>query len=61
MRYIIWVLINTVNRLAKIIEDKIIYVPKRPAEPDCTWADIKDKGASKWKPMVHLKMVLKKC
>ena len=38
---------QSINRLAKIIGDKIIYIPKRPAEPDCTWADIKDKKTSK--------------
>ena len=44
---------QSINRLAKIIGDKIIYIPKRPAEPDCTWADIKKiKRHLKWKPIV---------
>lgn len=44
---------QTVNRLVELIGGDIVYVPKRPGEPDCTWADItrisKDLG---WAPNV---------
>lgn len=40
-----------VNKIAELLSGEKIYVPKRPGEPDCTWADIKkiqkDLG---WKP-----------
>jgi UDP-glucose 4-epimerase len=29
-----------VNKLVELLEGEIVYVPKRPGEPDCTWADI---------------------
>ena len=29
-----------VNRLVELIGGPVTYVPKRPGEPDCTWADI---------------------
>ena len=45
---------QTVNQLAKIISDKITYIPKRPGEPFCTWANInKIKSHLKWKPRVN--------
>jgi UDP-glucose 4-epimerase len=31
---------QSVNRLVELLEGEVIYVPKRPGEPDCTWADI---------------------
>ena len=32
-----------------------MYIPKRPGEPDCTWADIsKAKNLLNWKPKVSL-------
>ena len=30
----------SVNRLANIIGGEVVYIPKRPGEPDCTFADI---------------------
>ncbi|MGZ5141477.1 MAG: NAD-dependent epimerase/dehydratase family protein [Burkholderiales bacterium] len=42
-----------VNRLVDLLGGEKVYVPKRPGEPDCTWADIskitRDLG---WKPRV---------
>jgi UDP-glucose 4-epimerase len=42
-----------VNRLIDLLGGEKVYVPKRPGEPDCTWADISkitlDLG---WKPRV---------
>jgi UDP-glucose 4-epimerase len=29
-----------VNRLVEILSGPVVHVPKRPGEPDCTWADI---------------------
>jgi len=29
-----------VNRLVELLEGDVVHVPKRPGEPDCTWADI---------------------
>jgi UDP-glucose 4-epimerase len=29
-----------VNRLVELLGGDVVYVPKRPGEPDCTWADI---------------------
>jgi UDP-glucose 4-epimerase len=30
----------TVNRLVELMGGDVVYVPKRPGEPDCTWADV---------------------
>ncbi|MCA9461650.1 MAG: GDP-mannose 4,6-dehydratase [Nitrospira sp.] len=44
---------QSVNRLVELLGGEVVYVPKRPGEPDCTWADIhkiqKDLG---WSPAV---------
>lgn len=31
---------QSVNRLVELIGGDVTYLPKRPGEPDCTWADI---------------------
>ncbi len=31
---------QSVNRLVELLGGTVVYVPKRPGEPDCTWADI---------------------
>src|SRR5271169_1001449 len=31
---------QTVNRLVQLLGGEVVYVPKRPGEPDCTFADI---------------------
>jgi UDP-glucose 4-epimerase len=45
---------QSINRLVKLLDgEKIEYVPKRPGEPDCTWADIaKISQQLNWSPMV---------
>lgn len=45
---------QSVNRLVELLGGKeIIHVPKRPGEPDCTWADIsKIKTHLGWHPEV---------
>jgi UDP-glucose 4-epimerase len=44
---------QSVNRLVELLGGPVIYIPKRPGEPDCTWADIgkirRDLG---WEPVV---------
>lgn len=44
---------QSVNALVALIGGPVVYIPKRPGEPDCTWADItkiqRDLG---WKPSV---------
>lgn len=45
---------ESVNRLVELIGEKeIVHVPKRPGEPDCTWADIsRIKTHFGWQPEV---------
>ena len=31
---------QSVNRLVELLGGSVVYIPKRPGEPDCTWADI---------------------
>ncbi len=46
---------QTVNRLADLLGGERVYIPKRPGEPDCTWADIrKIKSELGWFPQVSL-------
>ncbi|TLY39856.1 MAG: NAD-dependent epimerase/dehydratase family protein [Nitrospirae bacterium] len=44
---------QSVNRLVELLGGDVVYLPKRPSEPDCTWADIgkitRDLG---WAPKV---------
>ncbi|MEJ7692849.1 GDP-mannose 4,6-dehydratase [Daejeonella sp.] len=44
---------QSINRLVELIGGEVLYLPKRPGEPDCTWADI-EKITSKlnWKPTI---------
>ena len=42
-----------INRLVSLLGGEIEYIPKRPGEPDCTFADTsKIKRLIKWKPKV---------
>lgn len=44
---------QSVNKLVELIGGTVTYIPKRPGEPDCTWADItKIQRDLKWKPVV---------
>jgi UDP-glucose 4-epimerase len=44
---------QTINRLVELLGGEVVYVPKRPGEPDCTWADIgKIKSSLGWAPQV---------
>jgi UDP-glucose 4-epimerase len=44
---------QSVNRLVELLDGPKVYIPKRPGEPDCTWADTakitRDLG---WRPRV---------
>ena len=45
----------SINRLVELLGGDITYIPKRPGEPDCTWADIsKANKLLNWKPKVGL-------
>jgi len=45
----------SVNRLVELLGGEITYIPKRPGEPDCTFADTnKIKQKTGWKPLVTL-------
>ena len=45
----------SVNRLVELLDGDIVHIPKRPGEPDCTWADIsKAKKLLNWQPQVRL-------
>lgn len=44
---------QSVNRLVELLGGDVIYIPKRPGEPDCTWADIsKLRDRTGWEPKV---------
>lgn len=44
---------QSVNRLVELLGGKVVYIPKRPGEPDCTWADIaKIKKQLNWAPTI---------
>lgn len=45
----------SVNRLVELLGGPVTYVPKRPGEPDCTFADIsKIKSTLGWEPKVGI-------
>ena len=44
----------SVNRLVELLGGEVVYIPKRPGEPDCTWAAIeKAKTLLNWRPKVE--------
>jgi UDP-glucose 4-epimerase len=44
---------QSVNRLAELLGGEKVYIPKRPGEPDCTWADTTRAQADLgWKPKI---------
>jgi UDP-glucose 4-epimerase len=43
----------SVNRLVELLGGEVIHIPKRPGEPDCTFADIATiTSVLNWKPLV---------
>jgi len=52
---------QSVNRLVDLLGGERIYIPKRPGEPDCTWADItKAEQELNWSPTVSFEDGVKK-
>jgi len=46
----------SVNRLVELLGGEVVHIPKRPGEPDCTWADIsRIRKLLRWEPEVSLK------
>ncbi len=44
---------QSVNKLISLLKGDKVHIPKRPGEPDCTWADInKIKSMLGWQPRV---------
>ena len=44
---------QSVNRLIELLGGETIHIPKRPGEPDCTWADIsKISKELNWQPEI---------
>jgi UDP-glucose 4-epimerase len=45
---------QSVNRLVEILGGDVVHIPKRPGEPDCTWANIeKITHRLGWRPTVE--------
>ncbi|MDR1366275.1 MAG: SDR family NAD(P)-dependent oxidoreductase [Holosporales bacterium] len=52
---------QSVNRLVELLSGKTINIPKRPGEPDCTWANItKITNILRWKQEVSFEDGVKK-
>ena len=50
----------SVNTIVKLLGGNKIHIPKRPGEPDCTFADIqKIKKLLNWKPKINIKKGIK--
>ncbi|MCK4967215.1 GDP-mannose 4,6-dehydratase, partial [bacterium] len=44
---------QSVNTLVSLLGGEKVYIPKRPGEPDCTWADTtKIKSMLNWEPEI---------
>ena len=51
----------SVNSLVKLLGGEVVYIPKRPGEPDCTFADVsKIQKVLGWKPKVSFPEGVKK-
>lgn len=45
----------SVNRISELIGGEVVYIPKRPGEPDCTFADIsKINKELNWDPTISI-------
>jgi UDP-glucose 4-epimerase len=45
----------SINRLVALLQGDVVHIPKRPGEPDCTWADIsKIRRLLGWEPEISL-------
>ncbi len=46
----------SINELVDLLEGEVIHIPKRPGEPDCTFADMsKARELLQWQPKISLK------
>jgi len=44
---------QSVNRLVELLDGAVVHLPKRPGEPECTWADItRIRADVGWQPLV---------
>ncbi len=39
---------QSINKLVEILGGDVVYIPKRPGEPDCTWANIDKITTATW-------------
>lgn len=47
---------ESILTLVELLDGQVTHIPKRPGEPDCTWADItKAQNLLGWEPQVSLK------
>ena len=45
----------SINQVVGLLEGEVVYIPKRPGEPDVTWADIsKAKEMLEWNPKISI-------
>lgn len=52
---------QSINRLVELLGGEIVYIPDRPGEPKCTWADIsKIKNELDWNPKISFEEGVKK-
>jgi UDP-glucose 4-epimerase len=52
---------QSVNRLVELLGGEKVHIPKRPGEPDCTWADIgRITTELSWRPQVRFEDGVKK-
>ncbi len=50
----------SINKLCELLQGEKVYIPKRPGEPDCTFADItKIFNMLDWKPKISLEEGIK--
>jgi UDP-glucose 4-epimerase len=52
---------QSINRLVELLGGPVTYVPRRPGEPDCTWADIsKIARMIGWRPRISFEQGVSK-
>jgi len=45
----------SINKIIELLGGEVVYIPKRPGEPDCTFADISSiKKHLNWSPKVSI-------
>ena len=50
----------SINHVVELLEGDVVYIPKRPGEPDVTWADIsKAKKLLEWSPTISIEEGIK--